>query len=172
MDPCRVRRDERDPLLYVGMAQPDGRIVYELPARVRAAQVGKRYAGTIVEVEIREFQAQRSARQNRGFHAMVAPWAKERGWEIEALKQFLLKRVFGVLEFVDPQTGGVTDVLAEPHTSSLKVSQFSELIERALELAAYDGVMLTAPSEYRRQQEAARKRAERKQVKAAKAKAA
>lgn len=158
-----MNRDEIDPLVFVGTASPEGRIEYELPPKVRSAAVASRYGrkALVVEVEIREFQAQRSARQNRGFHAMVMPWALKRGWEIEALKQFLLKKIFGVLEFADPKTGEVTDVLAEPHTSTLKVSQFSELIERTLELAAYDGVMLTAPDEYKRQKEACEKKAQR-----------
>ena len=143
-------------LLYVGTARK-GVIDYELPAKVRSAQVARAFPDTVVEVEIREFHDVRSHRQNRGFHAMVGPWAKERGWRIEALKQFLLKQVFGVLEFVHPQTGEVHEVLAQPHTSTLTVPQFSELIEAALELAAEDGMFLTAPDEYRRQQEARQK---------------
>lgn len=139
-----------EPLSYIGTADDAGRIVYELPARVRAAQVRHRFARRVVEVEIREFQAQRTQRQSRGFHAMVKPWARERGWAIEALKQFLLKEIFGVVEFVAPRTGEVTLVLAEPHTSLLTVAAFSDLIERTLELAAYDGVVLEAPYEYRR----------------------
>jgi len=118
--------------------------------------------GTALEIVVQEFQARRSDRQNRGFHAMVTPWAKERGWAIEALKQFLLKQIFGVLEFMDPQSGEVHEVLAEPHTSTLSVAKFSELIERTLELAAYDGVILQAPDEYRRQREQAAKKAARK----------
>lgn len=151
-----------EPLLFVGKGTADGGIDYELPAKVRRLHVARRFGGRSVEVEIREFQAQRTARQNKGFHAMVTPWARERGWGIEALKQFLLKEVFGVLEFVNPQTGEVVPVLAEPHTSTLTVAQFRELIERTLELAAYDGVFLVAPDEYRRQREAAAKKALRR----------
>lgn len=113
------------------------------------------------------YRAKRSDRQNRGFHAMVSPWAKERGWAIDTLKQFLLGRVFGWLEFVDPQTGEVFKMLAEPHTSRLTVGQFCELIDGALEIAAEDGVILTAPDEYTRAQESARKREARKAAKAA-----
>ena len=148
-------------LIFVGTARK-GVIDYELPERVRQAQLAAAFPDLVVEVEYREFQETRSARQNRGFHAMIAPWAKERGWRIEALKQFLLKQVFGVLEFTDPKTGEVHEVLAEPHTSTLSVAQFSELIEASLELAAEDGMFLTAPDEYRRQQEARRRKEARK----------
>jgi hypothetical protein len=146
------------PLIHVGKAKA-GIIEYELPERVRAAQLASRFPDTSVEVEIREFQEKRSDRQNRAFHAMVSPWAKERGWRIEALKQFLLKQVFGVLEFTDPRTGEVHEVLAEPHTSKLKVSKFAELIEATLELAAEDGLFLMAPDEYRRAKQAAARKA-------------
>jgi hypothetical protein len=44
-------------------------------------------------------------------------------------------------------------VLAQPHTARLTVSQFSELIERTLELAAEDGVWLEAPDEYTKRQQ-------------------
>jgi hypothetical protein len=107
------------------------------------------------------YRAKRSDRQNRGFHACITPWAKERGWAIDTLKQFLLGRVFGWGEFVDPMTGEVLPVLTEPHTSKLSVGQFSELIERSLELAAEDGVWLQAPDEYTRAKASAEKRAAR-----------
>ncbi len=148
-----------EPLLFIGKCQEDGAIAYELPARVRRLHVRHRFAAKSVEVEIREFQEKRTERQNRGFHAMVTPWARERGWAIEALKQFLLKQVFGVLEFVHPVTGEVHEVLAQPHSSKLTVAQFSELMERTLELAAEDGMWLQAPDEYRRARDAAEKKA-------------
>ena len=141
----------------------NGDLAFVLPDGVRHAQIRRAFkAGAALTVRVEEFQATRSGRQNRGFHAMVTPWAKERGWRIEALKQFLLKQVFGVLEFTDPKTGEVIEVLAEPHTSSLSVAKFSELIEATLELAAEDGMFLTAPDEYRQQREKAMKRAAKK----------
>jgi hypothetical protein len=157
-----------DPLVFVGTANADGRVIYELPAKVRSAHVSKRFTGKVVEIEIREFQAKRSARQNRCIHGMCRGWALERGWEIDALKQFLLKKVFGVLEFVDPQTGEVVEVLKEPHTSKLKVSEFCHLVERTMELAAYDGVDIPTPAEYKRAKEAAAKQAARERRKAEK----
>jgi len=135
---------------FVGTVQPSGVWKFDDPDQVRdwlkhlAGDVGER-----VEVSIAKLGQDRSSRQNRGFHAMVSPWAKERGWQIEGLKQFLLKKVFGVLEFVDPGSGEVTEVLAEPHTSKLTKAQFSDLIERTLEIAAEDDFHLMAPDEYR-----------------------
>lgn len=122
----------------------------------------KRFAGQLISAQFYPVQAKRTSRQNRGFHACITPWARERGWEIETLKQFLLGRIFGWHEFVDPTTGEVLKVLAEPHTSTLTVAQFCELIDRTLELAAEDGVFLVAPDEHRRAREAAARQAARK----------
>lgn len=125
----------------------DGRLTFAHPAQARAYLRGK-YAGQTIVGQFYPHRDKRSGRQNRGFHVMVKPWALERGWTIEALKQFLLGRVFGWLELVDEASGEVVKVLAEPHTSKLTVGQFCELIDRTLELAAEDGVILVAPSEY------------------------
>jgi len=137
-----------------------GRLTFAHPAQARAYLRGK-FAGQTIVGQFYEHREKRSGRQNRGFHVMVKPWALERGWPIEALKQFLLGKVFGWLELVDEASGEVVKVLAEPHTSKLTVGQFCELIDRTLELAAEDGVVLTAPDEFRRQQQAAARKAER-----------
>jgi len=143
----------------------EGRVTFAHPGQAHAYLRRLRAtAGEVIVGQFYEVRAKRSDRQNRAFHAMVTPWlqyhAKE-GWTLGALKQFLLGRVFDWLEFVDPQTGEVTKVLAEPHTSTLSVGQFVELIDRTLELAAEDGVLLVAPDEYTKAKEAARKRAEK-----------
>jgi hypothetical protein len=123
----------------------------------------KRFAGQCVELELRLFQAKRSLRQNRGFHAMLQPWVRE-GYPIDELKRDLLMAVFGTAEMVSPVTGEVRLVPCEPHTSTLSVRQFSELIERTLEIAAECGVILQAPDEYTRQHAAlARKAAQQAQ---------
>lgn len=121
----------------------------------------KRFAGQTIAGQFYEFRAKRSNRQNRAFHALISGWALAKGWEIETMKQWLLSRAFGWLEIVDVETGEVLKVLAEPHTSKLNVSQFCLLIERTLELAAYDGIVLMAPDEYRKAKQAAAKQAER-----------
>ena len=135
-------------VVFIGTADAYGSVRYVLPATARRAIVAKRFAGEVVEVEIRGYHDRRSDRQSRAWHAMVTPWAKERGWALEALKQFLLKAIFGTIDFADPKTGEIHAVLAQPHTARLTVHQFSELIERTLELAAEDGLWLDAPDEY------------------------
>ena len=129
----------------------------------------KQFAGTEIAAQFYEQRAHRSARQNRAAHALLNVWAKERGWEVDTLKQFMLGRVFGWLEFADPRSGEVLKVLAEPHTSQLSMGAFCLFIETLLELAAEDGVWLQAPDEYRKAKAAAAKQAERDAKKAAKA---
>ncbi|MGE3278041.1 MAG: hypothetical protein AB7O67_23260 [Vicinamibacterales bacterium] len=87
--------------------------------------------------------------QEKGFHAMIAPWARAEGHRIEDLKRDLLGEIFGYREHVNRFTGEVTMVLREPHTSRLSKRQYSELIERSIEIAAGCNVVLIAPDEYR-----------------------
>jgi hypothetical protein len=139
----------------------DGRVQFAHPGQAHAYLKAK-FAGQDIVAKFYEYRAQRSDRQNRAFHSLVSPWAKERGWEIEALKQFLLGRIFGWREFLDRQSGEVCKVLAEPHTSKLSVGQFVELIDRTLELAAEDGIWLMAPDEFTKAKATAARRAARK----------
>lgn len=141
---------------FSGKAMPGGSLQHEFPGQVRAwlTRIAGD-AGQFVEYQIWPSALKKSRRQEKGFHAMVSPWAKERGWKLDALKQFLLKEVFGTHEFVNPRTGESVLVLAEPHTSALTRAQYSELIERTLDIAAEDDYYLTAPDEYRRAKEAA-----------------
>jgi hypothetical protein len=81
----RAARTIPGPLVFVGTVQADGALRYTLPATARRAIVAKRFAGEVVEVEIRGYHDRRSDRQNRGWHAMVTPWARERGWALEEL---------------------------------------------------------------------------------------
>ena len=102
-----------------------------------------------VEVEIRPRRSRRSLAQSAGFHAMLTPWARDEGHNIDDLKRDLLREVFGTVERPNAVTGAVELDLAEPHTSGLDVAQFSQLIERTLEIAARCGYVLIAPSEWR-----------------------
>lgn len=129
----------------------------------------RQFAGQLISGQFYAVRAKRSDRQNRAAHVLLTLWAKERGWAVDTLKQFVLGRVFGWLEFTDPQSGEVIKVLAEPHTSKLSMAQFCEFIERLLEHAAEDGVWLQAPDEYRKAKLALAKQAERAARKAAKA---
>lgn len=128
---------------------PDGRVTFAHAPQAHAYLKRLREKdGEHVIAQFYPYRAKRTDRQNRAFHACIMPWAKERGWALDALKQFLLKRTFGTHEFVDPITGEVLEVLAEPHTSKLSVRQFVDLVDRTLELAAEDGVFLLIGDEY------------------------
>lgn len=141
----------------------DGRVSFVHAPQARAYLRRLRQAeGEHFICQIYPHRAKRSDRQNRGFHAMISPWAREGGHRIDDLKRDLLEAVFGTLEVTSAVTGEVRQVLAEPHTSKLTVGQFCELIDRTLELAAEQGVMLVAPDEYLKAKEAAAKQAARK----------
>lgn len=137
-----------------------GRLKFAHPAQAHAYLRGK-FAGQTIVGQFYPHREKRNERQNRGFHAMVAPWAKAEGHRIDDLKDDLLQAVFGTLETVSLVTGEVRTVLAEPHTSKLTVGQFCELVDRTLEIAAEQGVILVAPDEYRRTKEKERRRLER-----------
>lgn len=137
-----------------------GHVRFAHPAQAHAYLRGK-FAGQVIVGQFYPHREKRSDRQNRGFHAMVAPWAKAEGHRIDDLKDDLLAAVFGTVEVVSLVTGEVKQVLAEPHTSKLTVGQFCELVDRTLEIAAEQGVILVAPDEYRRTKEKERRRLER-----------
>ena len=137
-----------------------GHVRFAHPAQAHAYLRGK-FAGQAIVGQFYPHREKRNDRQNRGFHAMVAPWAKAEGHRIDDLKDDLLEAVFGTIEVTSLVTGEVRKVLAEPHTSKLTVGQFSDLIDRTLEIAAEQGVILVAPDEYRRAKEKERRRLER-----------
>lgn len=86
--------------------------------------------------------------QEKGFHAMIQPWARDEGHEIDDLKRYLLGAIFGYRDEKSPLTG--ERLLNEPHTSKLSKEQYSELIERTMQIAAECGVILVASEEYKR----------------------
>ena len=104
--------------------------------------------GEEVELTLGPLDLGKTRKQECGFHAMIQPWAKEDGHAIEDLKQDLLREVFGLKEHTDVVTGEVVMVLRKPHTSKLTKAEYSELIDRTLEIAARCGYVLTAPQEY------------------------
>lgn len=141
----------------------DGRVSFVHAPQARAYLRRLRESeGEHLVLQVYPHRAKRSDRQNRAFHACITPWAKERGWEIDTLKQFLLKKAFGTHEFTDPETGEVIQVLAEPHTSKLTVGQFVHLIDETLRLGAEDGQYLLIGDEYLKAKQAAAKQAARK----------
>lgn len=105
--------------------------------------------GEEVEMTLESVGERKTRQQEKGFHAMIAPWAREEGHAIEDLKRDLLAEIFGLREHTDVVSGDVVMVLCEPHTSKLSKKQYNELIERTLDIAAGCGHVLVAPSEYR-----------------------
>ncbi len=147
----------RDASVFTGTVDSDGRIHLDRPKQ-QVAYCKAKFAGQSVDVIIAPIGAMKTKRQSDGFHAMLMPWSREEGHRIEDLKRDILRAVFGEIEHVNPITGEVQKVLAEPHTSKLSRAKYSELIERSLDIAAECGVILIAPSEYREMKEkAARK---------------
>jgi hypothetical protein len=122
-----------------------------LPLLVRrqlAALLARVADGTAVVVELYERPVRRTSAQNDAFHALIRPWAREEGHDVDELKRDLLGTVFGWVE----SPLGASRVPLQPHTSRLTTAQFSELMERTVQLAAECGVVLQLPDEYRASQ--------------------
>jgi hypothetical protein len=150
----------RDTPLFIGMVtetEDGAKLLLDFPKQFRAYY--RQFAGHEVVLTIEKKADAKTRQQEKGFHAMIAPWAKAEGHQIEDLKRYLLGEIFGYYEDESPLTG--ERLLREPSTSKLSKSQYSELIERTLEIAAWAGHVLEAPSEYRERTEKARKRAAR-----------
>lgn len=143
----------QDPAVFLGTVDNEGRIRLDFPAQQRAYCKAK-LAGQCVDVEIRPQATKRSDRQNRALWALLRPWAKERGWSPDELKDVMLGVAFGHLEKTAPVTGEIRHVLVKPHSSGLSVSEFCHLIEEVLRVSAEDGYFLMAPDEYRKAKEA------------------
>lgn len=142
----------QDPAIFLGTVDADGAIHLDFPRQQRAYCKAK-LAGQCVDVIIVPQGHAQTRLQRDGFHSMIQPWAREEGHRIDDLKRDILRAVFGEMEHLNPITGEVSMVLREPHTSKLNRAQYSELIERTLDIAAECGVVLEAPSEYRRRKE-------------------
>ena len=144
--------------MFPGLVDEDGKVHLESPAQQRA-YCKRKFAGQCVDVVIAGQGLMKSRLQESGFHAMITPWAKSEGHNVDDLKRDILRAVFGEREHVNPITAEVGMVLREPHTSTLSRAKYSELIERTLEIAGECGVILEAPHEYReRKAREARKR--------------
>ena len=150
---------------HYGFAHPGGRLTLDFKTPF-TAWVSKLAGATGAEVVI--FVADRAwlktRQQEKGYHVMIAPLAKEKGWAIEDLKRYFLAQIFGVtVSAIDGK-----EILVEPHTSKLSKRQYSELIERTLDIAAEQfETWLEAPSEWTARKESERKQAARKAAKAA-----
>lgn len=149
-----------DPAVFLGTVDDEGRIRLDFPQQQRA-YCKRKLAGQCVDIIIAPQGAMKTRLQEAGFHAMITPWARTEGHQIDELKRDLLREIFGEREHLNPITGEVGMVLREPHTSTLNRVKYSELIERTLDIAASCGHVLEAPNEYR-------ERKRREAVKAAK----
>jgi len=152
--------DQRE---FNGKLTADGGVVWDFPAQVVAYR--KRLFATTdghVTGQFYPMRSKRSDRQNRALHALLTPWARERGWTVDNLKSVMLGIAFGHVEAVMPITGEVVKVLAEPHSSRLDVGKFCHLVEEVLRVAAEDDFWLDSPEEYRLAKEKAQKLAGRK----------
>ena len=154
----------QDKAIFTGTVDSEGRIHLDFPSQQRAF-CKKKHAGEAVDVIIAPAGLAKSRLQESGFHAMISPWAREEGHRIDDLKDDLLRVVFGQMERINPITGEISMVLREPHTSKLSRAQYSELIERTLDIAAECGVILVAPNEYRERKEAEARKARRTEAK-------
>ena len=147
--------DQRE---FHGRLTPQGGVVWDFPMQV-AAYRKRLFASTDGHVtgQFYPLRSRRSDRQNRALHAMLTPWARERGWTVDNLKAVMLGIAFGHIETVMPITGEVVKVLAEPHTSHLDVTQFCHLVEEVLRVSAEDDFWIESPEEYRKAKEKAEK---------------
>lgn len=144
---------------HYGFAHPGGKLTLDFATPFKA-WINKLAGETGAEVVI--FVADKAwlktRQQEKGFHVMIQPLVAKTGWSIAALKQYLLGEIFGWADLKD----GIR-VLVEPSTAALNKKQYSELIERTLELAAEEfDTWLEAPSEWKARQEQERKAAARK----------
>lgn len=118
-----------------------------LPAMVRkqiAGLLSRVKNGREIVIELFDLPTRRSVAQNDGFWAMITPWAKEEGHDPDDLKRDLLGIVFGWSESPLSESR----VPLKPHSSMLTKDEFSELMNRTVEIAARTGVILTLPNEY------------------------
>jgi hypothetical protein len=136
-----------EPAVFVGFVEDneDCTFAFDFPDQYHAYK--KHFRGCEVEVEIRERGHSKTRAQEKGFHAMIAPWWKSRGIDIAALKRYILGRLWGYRDELCPFTG--ERLLVEPRTSGLSKRKYSELIEATLVYAAEDQHVLVAPDEYR-----------------------
>lgn len=152
--------DQRE---FHGKLTANGQVVWDHPDVVKAYRK-RLFASTdgFVTGQFYPMRSRRSDRQNRALHALLTPWARERGWSVDDLKVTMLGIAFGHVERVMPVTGEIVKALAEPHTSRLDVTKFCFLIEEVLRVAAEDDYWLESPDEYRKAKEQAQKIAAKK----------
>jgi hypothetical protein len=140
-------------------------ITFSDEKRVHAYYTAKYGVGCCLDVEIREHREKRSDRQNRAMWALLHEWCQQakQGWRPDDLKDAVLGEVFGTITLTQPLTGVQIVRPAKDRSSQLNVSEFVQVIDAILELAATTEppVFLLAPDEYTKAKEQALKAAAR-----------
>lgn len=140
----------------------DDAITFSDEKRVHAYYKARYGVGCCLDVEIREHRAKRSDRQNRALWALLSEWCRQadQGWRPDDLKEAVLGIVFGTITTVQPLTGQPITRPAKDRSSQLNVSEFVQVIDAILELAATSEppVWLMAPDEYTKAKAAAAKK--------------
>lgn len=147
-------------MIHYAVINPQGDLEFEFQGQQRAfcKRLG---VGACVDVEIREHREKRSDRQNKAMWALLHEWCEQadQGWRPDDLKEAVLGEVFGRIEVTMPLSGEIRTVPAKPHSSKLSVSEFIQVIDAILELAAGQDIWLMAPDEYRKAKEEQGRRA-------------
>lgn len=149
---------------FHGRLTAAGQIIFDFPGQV-AAYRKKLFESTdgYVTAQFYPMRTKRSDRQNRALWALLNAWCREaqQGWRPDDLKDAVMGIVFGHIEVTQPITGEIVKVLAKPHTSTLSVGEFCQVIEAILELAASSepAVFLDSPEEYSKAKDKERKQA-------------
>jgi hypothetical protein len=132
---------------FIGLVTEDGaKLLLDFPKAFKAFY--KRFAGHEVVVTVAKRSEAKTRKQEAGFHAMIAPWCREKGHRPDDLKLDLLGEIFGWSEAPSPLTGRTVPL--KTRTRDLNKQEYSQLIEQTMEIAAdVDGFVLIAPEEYK-----------------------
>lgn len=136
---------------FSGDCDGRGRIAFDIPAQVTAF-CGAHFAGQRVDVEIRVRKVKRTDRQNRALHRCLSLWAKDKGHDVEQLKDDLLALCWGYVVRQNLLTGEIVKSLVKPHTAALSVEEFTLLFDHAAIEAAKDGHVMEMPDEFKARQ--------------------
>lgn len=140
---------------HYGFAHVGGKLTLDHPTPFKA-WIAKLAGETGAEVGVFVVDKAwfKTRQQEKGFHAMLQPLSRDSGWTVRALKQYFLAEIFGTVNMMGLR------VLVEPNTSTLNKRQYSELIERALDIAVtnFEGFQLEPPSEWKERKDKERMR--------------
>ena len=142
---------------FLGFVDAQGKFALDFPEQFKAFVA--RWREQEVELLIRKRRTIRSTRQNAALHACLDRWAKDKGHDVEQLKDDLLALCWGYVVTQNLFTGEVVKRLVKPHTSKLSTAEFTQLFDVAAVEAAKDGHVMTMPDEFKANREKKRKAA-------------